>query len=84
MAWTLVFSPRSTRRIRYHRNFFLRVATRLVLSIVLGCAAIECLYIADKLKPYSVLRDRITDVLTFPGFITAHFVLSGHSRHGCR
>ena len=74
MAWTLVFSSRSTRRIRYHQNFFLRVATRLVLSVVLGCAAIECLYIADKLKPYSALRDRVTEVLTFPGFVIAHLV----------
>ena len=72
MAWTQIFSQRSTPRVRYHRNFLLRVAGRIVLSVVLGCAATECLYIADKLKPYSVLGDRVTDVLTFPGFIVSH------------
>jgi hypothetical protein len=77
MAWTQIFSQRSaigsTRRLRYHQNFFLRVAVRVVLSVVLGCAFIECFYIADKIKPYSAFRDRLTDVLTFPGFVIAHF-----------
>ena len=76
MTWTQLFSSRSaigtTPRQRYHRNFFLRVAARIVLSVVLGCAAIECLFIADRLKPYSALRDRVTHVLTLPGFIIAH------------
>jgi hypothetical protein len=77
MAWTQVFIPgsgvRSTLRLRYHQHFFLRVAVRVVLSVVLGCAFIECFYIADKIKPYSAFRDRLTDVLTFPGFVIAHF-----------
>ena len=77
MVWTQVFSPRSaigsTRRLRYHRNFVLRVAARIILSVVLGCAATETLYIADRLKPYSAFGDRVADVLTFPGFIIAHF-----------
>ncbi len=72
MAWTQIFSQRSAPRVRYHRNFLLRVAARIVLSVVLGCAATECLYIADKFKPYSALRDRVTVVLTFPGFIVSH------------
>ena len=67
MAWTQVFIPgsgvRSTLRLRYHQHFFLRVAVRVVLSVVLGCAFIECSYIADKIKPYSAFRDRLTDVL---------------------
>ena len=54
-------------------ELFLRVAARIVLSVVLGCASVECLYIVDKLKPYSPVRDWVTDVLTFPGFIMAHF-----------
>ena len=77
MAWTQVFIPgsgvRSTLRLRYHQHFFLRVAVRVVLSVILGCAFIECSYIADKIKPYSAFRDRLTDVLTFPGFVIAHF-----------
>jgi hypothetical protein len=77
IAWTQVLSPRSaigsSRRLRYHQNFFLRVAARIVLSVVLGCASVECLYIVDKLKPYSPVLDWVTDVLTFPGFIMAHF-----------
>jgi hypothetical protein len=76
MAWTQVIPRsgiRSTLRLRYHQNFFLRVAVRVVLSVVLGCVFIECIYIADKIKPYSAFRDRLTDVLTFPGFVIAHF-----------
>jgi hypothetical protein len=55
----------------YDRNFILRVAARIVLSVVLGCAATEGLYLIDKFGPYSSIRDRITDVLTFPGLIIA-------------
>ena len=47
----------------------MRVAARIVLSVVLGCAATEGLYLIDKLMPYSPIRDRATEVLTFPGFI---------------
>ena len=77
IARTQVFSPRSaigsTRRLRYHQSFFLRVAARIIWSFVLACAATECLYIADRMKPYSAFGDRVTDVLTFPGFIMARF-----------
>ena len=42
---------------------------------------IECLFITDRLKPYSALRDRVTDLLTFPGLIIAHLfqVVSIHT-----
>ena len=63
---------------RYDRNFSLRVAARIVLSVVLGCAATEGLYLIDKLVPYSSIRDRVTEVLTFPGFIIVRvFYLMG-------
>ena len=62
----------------YDRNFILRVAARIVLSVVLGCTATEGLYLIDKLGPYSPIRDRVTDMLTFPGFIiTRLFYLVG-------
>ena len=55
----------------YDRNFISRVAARIVLSVALGCSATEGLYLIDKLGPYSSIRDRVTDILTFPGFIIA-------------
>src|ERR1700747_137922 len=56
MGWAQVFIPRSgirsTLRLRYHQSFFLRVAVRVVLSFVLGCAFIECFYIAVQMEAY--------------------------------
>ena len=68
----------STPRLRYDRNFILRVTARIVLSGALGCAATEGLYLIDKFGPYSSIRDRVTEILTFPGLIIARlFYLVG-------
>jgi hypothetical protein len=62
----------------YERDFVLRVTVRIVLSAILGFASTEGLYVIDKLQPYSSIRDRVTDVLTFPGFMIARlFYLVG-------
>jgi len=77
MGRTRVFMPgsgiRSTLRLRYHQNFFLRGCRESRFERRTQMHIIECFYIADKMKPYSAFRDRATDVLTFPGFIIAHF-----------
>ena len=62
----------------YDRNFILRVTARIVLSVAFGCAATEGLYLIDKFGPYSSIRDRVTEILTFPGLIIARlFYLVG-------
>src|SRR6266481_413695 len=68
----------------YDRHFILRVTARIVLSVALGCAATEGLYLIDKFGPYSSIRDRITDVLTFPGLIIARlfYLVGGHIGSG--
>src|SRR6266481_9208319 len=74
----------STPRPRYDRHFILRVTARIVLSVALGCAATEGLYLIDKFGPYSSIRDQITDVLTFPGLIIARlfYLVGGHIGSG--
>ncbi len=69
-------------RRRYDWDFALRIAIRIVLSVVLGCVVTEALYVLDKLGPYSSIRDRVTDFLTFPGFIIARLFYLWNIRPG--
>ena len=67
--------------LRYDRELVLRVAARIVVSAILGCTVTEGLYVIDNLRSYGLTRDRIINVITFPGLmITRLFDLAAFTQ----